>query len=783
MSDLNIFDYLPLVRKPSRYIGGEVNSIKKDLSKVRLKFGLGFPDVYEVGMSHLGIQILYQALNSRDDTACERVFAPWPDMEALLREKKEPLTTLESGIPLNSLDIMGFSLQYELSYTNVLNMLELGGIPLYARERSEKDPLVIGGGHLSFNPEPVSSFFDCFLIGDGEEAVMEICDAVIEGKDKGLKRKELLESLSRIEGVYVPAFFEVIYNPDSTVREIQPLRPGYGKVRKRTVKDLNLLPSYTRPVVPFALPVHDRLSIEIARGCTRGCRFCQAGMLQRPLRERDPEKVIALAEESLKNTGYEEVSLLSLSTGDYSSIEGLLCRLADGLADKRIAMSLPSLRVGTLNARVASEIKRVRKTGFTLAPEAGTARLRRVINKGIEESELIEGAREIFNLGWRSIKLYFMIGLPTEKMDDVMEIIRLSKEVREEGKKVAGRNPDVNASVATFVPKPHTPFQWEPQITPGEGRERLVTLKKEAGKANLGFKWHDWRMSLVEGVFSRGDRRLGKVLVNAFRKGCRFDGWSEEFKWERWEGAFREEGVAPAFYTGRRRAREEVFPWDHLESGVTKEHLYKEYENALKSVETPDCRAGRCTLCGVCDFKTIRNVMFRGNRPGLDVKGVIPKGLSERKRIRFGFSKTGRVRFLSHLELARAVARAIRRAGIPVTYSAGFHPLPEIVFSDALPVGMESMDEHMDVILDSAAPLGVWGPERLATLFNSVLPEGLKVLSAQFIPLQLPSLSAIIRAQKYIVFLKNGPLPLDIEYRELSGLVRDFLLMDSIEVT
>ncbi len=772
----NIKDFLPLVRKPSRYIGGEVNSIKKDLSKVRLTFALAFPDAYEVGMSHLGLQILYQILGAREDIACERVYAPWIDMEALLRDKGLRLSTLESSIPLSGLDILGFSLQYELSYTNILQMMDLGGVPFFSKDRKDGDPFVVGGGPSAFNPEPVSEFFDFFLLGDGEEAVLEIADAVIVGKEKGWKRGEVLEKISSIPGVYVPSFFEPVYNEDGTIREITPLKPGYDKITKRTVPDINALPLPTRPVIPYMETIHDRVSVEIARGCTRGCRFCQAGSIYRPVRERTPANIIKIVETALKNTGYDEVSLLSLSTGDYTFIEELITGLMSRVERDRVAVSLPSLRVGTLSLRLANEIKKVRKTGFTLAPEAGSERLRRLINKGIKEEDLFAAAHDVFSLGWKLMKLYFMIGLPTETDEDIAEIARLAECVRAIGKRASGKSPQINVSVASFIPKPYTPFQWEPQISLEECARRQGGLRAKLGSLNLGFKWHDPKMSSLEGVFARGDRRLSGVILNAFKKGCRFDGWSERFSFDAWKSAFAEEGVEMDFYTARKRPHDEVFPWDHLNPGVTKEFLLKEMKAALDLARTPDCKVDRCSNCGVCDHKIIKNVT-------VDDDGSLEKVMygsapePETLRLRLRFSKTGELKYLSHLELVNTIVRAIKRADLPLKYSQGFHPLPKISFSSTLPVGIESLDEYMDIELLKNGNVSAPGAlERL----NKVLPDGLKILSAEAFSLKVSLPSAILT--EYFMDLKDCPLGLNIDSERIEGIVRDFLNKDSLKI-
>ena len=759
-------DDLLKIEKPARYMGGEMGGVHKERPEIR--FVLAFPDVYEVGMSHLGLQILYGILNDVPWLSAERTYAPWPDREEQLRSEKTLLTALESGTPLGQADIVGFTLQYELSYTNILNMLELAGIPLLASERDTSWPLVIAGGPCASNPEPLADFFDAFLLGDGEDASLEIAETVRRWKQSGSRDKtELLAELSNIEGIYVPSFFAISHSENGLIAAIDHIRPDYRKVRRRILPNLDEAPYPTTPVIPFLKIVHDRVSLEIARGCTRGCRFCQAGYIYRPVRERSPRRILELVEATLRNTGYDEISLLSLSTGDYGCIAPLLKELMVRYAEQRIAVSLPSLRVGSLTQELVDEVKKVRKTGFTLAPEAGSERLRLVINKGITEEALLQSAAEVYRAGWRLIKLYFMIGLPTETVEDVLGIAVLARKVKQQGK-LSGHGGEVNVAVSSFVPKPHTPFQWEPQISYEEILTKQEFLRTELKKRKLNFKWQDAPQSVMEGVFARGDRRLGKVLIEAHRLGCRFDGWGEHFSFSRWQEAFRVCGIDPRFYL-RRRDTGEILPWDHLECGVTKEFLLREYANAdaHNAVYTPDCRTGACTGCGVCDFDQVKM--------RLDSSETAEFSTSETRetpfpteapptRIRIRFSKTGPMRFLSHLEMITLFTRAVGRGRVPIRYSQGFHPHPKFSFATALSVGVESWAEYLDMEL-----AGPWSAEEVKDALNRVLPAGVEIIESTEIPLNSPSLSVIMEGVRYRVTLPPG-LDLDLPARVVSFL-------------
>jgi radical SAM family uncharacterized protein/radical SAM-linked protein len=699
-------------------------------------------------MSHVGIQILYHILNAREDIAAERVFAPGGDLENELRSRNAPLCSLETGTPLSEFDIIGFSLLYELNFTNILNMLSLGGIPLYARNRNNSHPFVVAGGPCTFNPEPLNEFFDAMVIGDGEEVVLKLSHAWLEWKDTASDRQRLLEQWSRLEGTYVPSFFEV--SKDS--KGLQLLTPRYSwytRVRKALVSDLNQCPYPDRPVIPYGSPVHDRLTLEICRGCTRGCRFCQAGMIYRPVRERRVGTVLSLAERALASTGYEDISLLSLSTGDYSAIQVLVERLMSRCEPEKIAVSLPSLRVGSLTEALMDQIKRVRKTGFTIAPEAGSQRLRDVINKNITEKALQKTLQNAFGLGWRLIKLYFMIGLPTETradLDAIVELVRRLQAVRVPG----GRRGNITVSVSTFIPKAHTPFQWCPQISVAESTERIRMLRSRLKGRGLRFKWQNPDMSILEGLIARGDRRVGRLLVKAYEMGCRFDGWGDKFQYTRWQEAIKASGVDVDFYTTRSRGLSEPLPWDHIDSGVSKEFLTQEWDRALAVSQTPDCRQGECNLCGVCDFDVVKPVTFEAETAEKGSRVLFKASRRPLfKKLQVSFPKHGPAKYFGHLELVKIIVRAFRRARIPLRFSEGFHPAPKISFECALPVGIESAEERFLV----EVPVHVQRPTLIARV-NEQLPEGLCITGCAEVLKGVPP--GTRKSVQYTVTLREG---------------------------
>ena len=586
---------LKRVEKPARYTGGEVNSVIKNPAEADVRFAFAFPDTYEIGMSYMGLQILYNILNMQDYVYCERVFAPAMDMEKLMREENVPLFSIETKTPIKEFDILGFTLQYEMSYTNILNMLNLAGIPMMSADRDDSYPLLVAGGPCAFNPEPLADFFDLFLIGDGEEVLPAITDLYRKCDSK----KEFLKKACQMTGVYVPSFYDVKYNEDGTVAAyIKKYENAPEKVGKCLIDDIEPLPFPTKNIVPFIDVVHDRASVESFRGCTRGCRFCQAGMIYRPVRERKPETILTLAEEQLKNTGHEELSLLSLSTSDHSCFEPLALELVKKCAEKHVNLSLPSLRLDSFSFNVLNEIQKYKKSGLTFAPEAGTQRLRNVINKSITEEDIYGAVRKAIELGWKQIKLYFMIGLPTETYEDLDGIAEIAKNILDINYEINGRKGgrfNVTVSVSNFVPKPHTPFQWFGQNTYEEFIEKHKYLSEKLRMKNVTFHYHDSPISVLEAVFARGDRKTGKLLVQAYENGCVFDSWSEFFNMEGWEKAFKQTGLSKDFYATRHRTYDEVMPWDIIDSYISKDFLISENE---KSAITRDCRSG-CVGCGI----------------------------------------------------------------------------------------------------------------------------------------------------------------------------------------
>lgn len=732
--------------RPSRYGGGEWNAVVKK-EGVLCRILLAFPDVYEIGMSHLGLRILYGVVNAHEKLAAERAFAPWMDMEAGMREIQEPLRSLETGIPAADFDLIGFSLQHELNYTNVLNMLDLAGLPVRANDRGEDSPIVIAGGPGAFNPEPLVPFFDIFVIGDAEELLPELMLRYGEMREGGASKTVILKQLSELTGVYTPALYDTKVDPQTKLIGVRPPGKRIPFVKKAVLANLDNFSFPAQLVVPYCEIVHDRAFVEIARGCSRGCRFCQAGVIYMPERRRRPQQVAETVMRMLEATGYGDLSLSSLTPNDYRGLKELVTALMSRLRPEGISLSLASLSPRGLDESLLELIKGVRKTGVTLAPEAGTGRLRDVINKGITEEEVLASARAAFKLGWKLIKLYFMIGLPTETEEDVKGIAELAGSVAglEKGIKV-------NVGVSNFVPKPHTPFQWAPMETEANLRSRQSDLRKWLARSRVQVKMHNVKGSLLEGVIARGDRRVGEAVEAAWRLGCRFDSWRDRFKPDLWERAFEEVGINTADYLHKRLPTDSILPWSHIDPGVRTGFLKAELQRALEGKPTIRCNPRHCAECGVCEPDLLKERWM--DVPPERYEVYLPEleeTVEQSQRIRFCFRKSGNIRLLSHLDLVRLMARIFRRAGITVELTKGFHPTQRISFGPALPLGIEGLNEYIDALVVNPKNL-----EGMIESLNSVSPEGLRFRNAVHVGKTEQSLGADIVAASYLITRLDG---------------------------
>jgi len=740
--------WLDKISNPSQYLGREFNSVVKKREDVDCRIALCFPELYTIAMSNLGLKILYSELNDTKNIWAERFFAPEPDMEKAIKDNSETLRSLESRDPLNYFDIVGFSISTELCYTEILAMLELGSVPIYQKKRNQTHPLVIGGGPSVYNPEPIADFFDLFILGEAEEVLIELCLMVADLNDKGLSREELLLKLASLKGVYVPSLFNVAYSGNK-VKSVKPINDTLPTPQKVYIDDLNKKTYPYDMVIPFGQPVFDRLSVEIDRGCTEGCRFCQAGITYRPVRERDPDKVLEVVKKGLTTTGFDALSLVSLSSGDYGNISELVKMLMDKASDESVALSLPSIRSGTLTQELIDEISRVRQTGFTITAEAGSERLRQTLNKKITDKEIIETASKVLEAGWRNLKVYFMIGLPQETDDDIESIVTLVKRI--DALKINGnRFRKINVGVSQFVPKSFSAFQWVKMdsVETMLGK-KIKLLKAFKPMRAVSVKGHDVEMSFMEGAFSRGDRRLSSVIEKAYRYGNRLDGWSDYFNYQAWLKAFEESGLDPQEIAGREREPDETLPWDHFDIGVSKKYLLREYELSKKGEESNDCRTGSCLACGLNHKnKKIVELIKYESKPK-QIKNVKP---AEFFRYRITFKKIKLARYLSHLELKTAFLRAIKRAELPPAYSQGFHPHIKASFGDAVSVGVSSYCEIIDLDLNKKMDEG-----KFKTALNDKLEEGIEIIKVNAIFPPYKSIPAITEKTLFGLVISATP--------------------------
>ncbi len=729
------------VERPGRYVNGEWNAIYIK-NPPQCKVCLVFPDSYEVAQSGLGIKILYHILNNAKGVNAQRCYAPLPDMEKYLKKHQIPLYTLEDGIPLRDMDILAFSLQYSLTYTNILTILDLSGIPFYSEEREEEDPIIITGGTAVFNPEPIAPFFDGIFVGEGEEAILEIVDKYKEGKKNGLSRKDIIMSLSQIKGMYIPALYKPEYER-GIFKGVKPQKEGIPqRIVKRIVANLDDAPYPTSPVVPFLKTIHDRIMLEIFRGCTKGCRFCQAGFIYRPIRERSVKNIIKVARETISSTGYDELSLLSLSSTDYSQIDTLLKALKQTFEGTGVSISLPSLRLDSFSLDLVHLTTGSRRGSLTFAPEAGTQRLRDVINKNVAFEDFAKTLEKVKKLGWKQVKLYFMIGLPTETEEDLAGISDMAYFVL---KKIRLK-PTI--SVSHFVPQPFTTFQWEPMASVDSLKQKVKYLQKKLSHKRITFNWHDINMSFLEGVMARGDRTLSKVIERAYKLGCRFDGWSEHFQFKKWAEAFHKEGIDPNTFV-KRREIDNPLPWEVIDAGIDRKFLISDLKRAYTGEKLKDCREG-CTGCGVCPRFKVQNTFSPSQKIDIE-EPLFPSNTLKKAKYHIKMSKTGTVRWISHLDFQKTIERALRRANIPVSYTQGFHPRPLVSLPIPLPLGHTSSCEWVEITLYKDIP-----PEKIKDALNLQMPKGIEVLKVEKVPLNSPSISNLSIKVKYTVKVYNS---------------------------
>lgn len=749
---INLEEILQKVEKPGRYLGGEWNSVKKDPTRVAAKVALAFPDLYEVGMSYLGQKILYHILNSQPHILAERVFAPWLDFEQELRAKNIPLFSLENRIPLDHFDIIGFSLLYELNYSNILSMLDLGCIPLFSSERGLDYPLVIAGGPAAFNPEPVTDYFDLFVIGDGEEIFLEIIQGYSMLKKESGDKAAVLGELAKIKGVYVPSLYKPVKTQNDPLLAVEPKEKTVAKITKRVLFPFEHAPFPEDIIVPHIQVIFDRVAWEIARGCPQNCRFCQASSIYFPPRAKSPGPVITGILKSLSSTGYEAVSLASLSVSDYPYLEGIVRSLMKVLEKRKVSLSLPSLRPKGLTSEVVENILRVRKTGFTLVPEAGTERLRSVINKCLKNDEIWEATENAFSKGWKRLKLYFMIGLPTEREEDLMGIVNLVKEIHSIGKRLLKRSPQINLSLSSFIPKPHTPFQWlrmEEQDVLQEKFQFILSRLKKYSSVRL--KRDSIQRSVLEGVFSRGDRRLNAVLFHAWEGGARFDSWNDVFHFPIWERAFESEGVDYRDYLSD-IDKDSALPWDHIDTGLKKNHLLEELEMAFEGKPSLSCSERDCAVCQGCSLSKFYQDKCDERIPEAEEKTPSLGERSEKtQRYRATFRKKGLAKYLSHMDLNNMIQQGFRRAGIPVHYSQGFHPKMSISYPPALPLGMAGNSEWIEFKSPS-----VFSEEEFLSRINRFIIEGVEFFGLIRLDDAEPSMNRQIRTFVYSLDLHSN---------------------------